>query len=59
MEEIKTSKLVEFSPCNIQGCNNQSDVTTTAISLDNIPEGITVIGRTAIKIMHFSLSLRL
>ena len=39
------TKLVDFSSCHIQGCNNQSDVTTTTISLDNVPEDITIIGQ--------------
>ena len=44
-KKLKMSKLVEFSPCHVQGCINQGDVTTSAISIDNIPGDLTVVGQ--------------
>ena len=44
-KKLKVSKLVEFSPCHVQDCISPGNVTTTAISLNNIPEGIIVIGQ--------------
>ena len=44
-KKLKIRKLLEVSQCQVEGCTNHGDVTTTAISLDNIPEGVTVLGR--------------
>lgn len=44
-KKIKIRKPVEASQCQVEGCTNQGDITTTAISIDNVPEGVRVLGR--------------
>ena len=41
-KKSKLGKLAELSPCDVKGCTNQADFTTAAISLDNIPDEVTL-----------------
>lgn len=46
-KKLKSSKPTEFTPCSIQGCTSNADVTTIAINLDNIPEGMELTGQSS------------
>ena len=51
-KKLKVQNQTEYSLCPIQGCTNNADVTTTAISLDDLPKGMKVTGQVKVFCSH-------